>query len=326
MHATRHVGKPVVLCPTRGVRGNDIAPVFAPHSMSTDKSMIEKPIFVIGAGRSGSSIFHQTFTEHPRVAWMSTLCDQHPENPVRHRALMRGIDLPLVGGLLKRRYESAECYDFWDYHFRGFSRPCRDLRAEDATPYAVAKLRRAIELLVTPRRSRLLTKVTGWPRLGFLHEVFPDARFIHVCRDGRAFANSLLQVDFWLGWRGPEQWRWGPLEGDFRQEWEAHGRSFVALAAIQWKILMLAVEVAKQSIPASNFMEVRYEDFAARPIDMFREVVAFCELDWDARFERALSRYRVESANYKWQQDLDPAQQRILLQVLGDDLEKYGYV
>ncbi|MES2403282.1 MAG: sulfotransferase [Pseudomonadota bacterium] len=288
--------------------------------------MVEKPIFVIGAGRSGSSIFHQVFTEHPHVAWMSSLCDRDRENPVRHRALMRGIDLPLLGTFLKRRYESAECYGFWDHHFQGFSRPCRDLRADDATPRAVAALRRAAAGLVIRRRPRLLAKITGWPRLGFLHEIFPDARFVHVYRDGRAFANSLLQVDFWLGWRGPAQWRWGLLDDELQREWDANDRSFVALAGIQWKILMRAMEAAKQSIPAANLMEVRYEDFAARPVDVFRDVAAFCGLEWDGRFERALSGYRVESANYKWQDDLTPAQQRVLLAVLEADLKKYDYL
>lgn len=287
--------------------------------------MIEKPIFVVGAGRSGSTLFHQMFTEHPRLSWMSTLCDRHPDHLGYHRALMRAIDLPGAGPLLRRRWESAECYDFWNRFYRGFAQPCRDLRADDATPRAIAALRRAAAPLVTGRRPRLLAKITGWPRLGFLHAVFPDARFIHVYRDGRAVANSLLQVDFWRGWQGPAQWRWGPLDDEDQREWESHDRSFVALAAIQWKILMRAADAAKRSIPASSLMDVRYEDFAERPVGMFREVGEFCGLDPDARFERALGRYRVESANYKWQQDLDPAQQAVLLAVLGENLVRYGY-
>jgi Sulfotransferase family len=287
--------------------------------------MIEKPIFVVGAGRSGSSLFHQMFTEHPHVAWMSTLCDRHPEHLGRHRALMYGIDLPLIGRLFRRRWESAECYDFWNYFYRGFAQPCRDLRADDATPRVKAILRRALEGLVTPRRSRPLVKITGWPRLGFLHAVFPDAHFIHVYRDGRAVANSLLQVDFWRGWQGPAQWRWGTLDAELQQEWESHGRSFVALAGIQWKILMRAVESARKLIPAGKFMDVRYEDFAKNPIETLRQVAGFCDLGWAGGFEQALSRYEVESANYKWQKDLDPAQQRVLLAVLGEELRKYGY-
>jgi hypothetical protein len=287
--------------------------------------MIERPIFVVGAGRSGSSLFHQMFTEHPRVAWMSTLCDRYPDRLSRHRLLMRAVDLPVLGGLLKRHWESAECYDFWDRFHRGFSQPCRDLRADDATPRARAALRRAVTGLVTPRRPRLLAKITGWPRVGFLQAVFPDARFIHVYRDGRAVANSLLQVDFWRGWQGPDQWRWGPLDEAYRREWEAHDRSFVALAAIQWKILMRAAEVARRAAPAGSFMDVRYEAFAEHPIETFREVVEFCGLEWDPGFERALSRYPVESANYKWKQDLDDAQQAVLLAVLREELGNYGY-
>lgn len=287
--------------------------------------MLEPPIFVVGAGRSGSSIFHQMFTEHPRLAWMSSMCDRHPHHLAWHRMLLRTLGLPGLGTLVKRRFESAECYDFWDQSFRGFSRPCRDLTAADATPHAIAALRRAAEGLVTSARPRLLVKITGWPRLGFLHKVFPEARFVHVYRDGRAFANSLLQVDFWRGWHGPEQWRWGPLPPDLAQEWAAHDRSFVALAGIQWKLLMRVAEAARQAIPADALLEVRYEDFAQRPIESFRETAVFCGLEWNARFERGLARYRVESANHKWQQDLDPAQQAVLLSVLGEDLKRYGY-
>lgn len=287
--------------------------------------MIEKPIFVIGAGRSGSSLFHQMFTEHPQVAWMSTLCDHRPDRLSGHRALMRGIDLPLVGGLLKRRYESAECYDFWDHHFHGFSRPCRDLRADDATPRVIAALRRASEGLVTPRRPRLLAKITGWPRVGFLHAVFPDARFIHVYRDGRAVANSLLQVDFWLGWRGPGHWRWGELDADLESVWRVHDRSFVALAGIQWRILMRAAAAAKKVVPENQFMKVRYEHFAEHPLETFREILDFCDLEKSRTFETALSRYEVESANYKWRQDLDAAQQAILTAALGEELRQWGY-
>ena len=287
--------------------------------------MIEQPIFVVGAGRSGSSLFHQMFTEHPQVAWMSALCDRHPDRLATHRALMRAIDLPVIGTVLKRRWESAECYGFWDHFFRGFSQPCRDLRAEDATPRTKERLQHAVAGLVTPQRSRLLVKVTGWPRVAFLHAVFPDARFIHVYRDGRAVANSLLQVDFWRGWQGPEQWRWGPLDDELRREWETHDRSFVALAGIQWKILMRAAEEAKRAVPPGNFIDVRYEEFAKHPVETFREITGFCKLDQNAVFERALSRYSVESANYKWKRDLDEAQQAVLLSVLGGDLSKYAY-
>ncbi len=286
---------------------------------------VQAPIFVIGLGRSGSSIFHQMFAEHPALAWLSELCDRFPTRPGVNRALMRLLDLPVLGRGLSRRYEPAECYTFWNHHCMGFRQPCRDLLASDVTELNKRQVPAAMAKLLTGRRRRLLYKITGWPRLGFLLELFPDARFIHVYRDGRAVANSLLAVDFWRGWHGPSQWRWGELPPVLQSEWERHGRSFVALAGIQWKLLMDATAEAAARIPAGQYMEVRYEEFVADPIARFREVVKFCGLEWSSRFEKRIASYRLETANSKWRDDLTEEQQKILQSVLAESLVRYGY-
>ena len=286
---------------------------------------VQAPIFVVGVGRSGSSIFHQMFAEHPDLLWLSSLCDRFPFHPGIHRALMRSIDLPLLGSLLKRRFEPEECYVFWNHHCLGFRQPFRDLLASDVSELNRRQVHRIMGSLPVGRRQRLLYKITGWPRIGFLHELFPDARFIHVYRDGRAVANSLLAVDFWQGWHGPPQWRWGELSPSQRAEWERHGKSFVALAGIQWKLLMDATADAASRIPAGQYMGIRYEEFVTDPVGNFRQVVEFCGLDWSPRFERAVASYTLETANGKWREDLTADQQAILQAVLSESLAKYGY-
>lgn len=287
--------------------------------------MLEKPIFVVGVGRSGSTVFHEMLSEHPAVSWLSSLCNDNPARPSLNRMLMRGIDVPILGSALKRRYIPDECYAFWEFFCRGFSVPCRDLLAEDVTHVNKRMVQEIMSEMVTRTRNRLLFKITGWPRIGFLREIFPEARFVHIYRDGRAVANSLLAVDFWWGWRGPENWRWGPLSPAHQQEWERHGKSFVALAAIQWKLLMAAMEKAKQGVPAGDLLEIRYEDLASRPVQTFKEVTRFCELEWSQGFEQALGSYTMETTNAKWKTDLTPAQQAILEAVLADTLTRYGY-
>lgn len=194
---------------------------------------IRKPIFVIGDGRSGSTVFHDMLANHPNVAWLSGLCDRNPAKISRNRLLLRVVDYPILGTLVKRRFKPTEAYRFWDYYSKGFSAPCRDLLHGDVTVAAKQRLQSVLAKTLTPKRDRLLVKVTGWPRIGFLREVFEDAKFVHIMRDGRSVSNSMLNVPWWWGWRGPQNWRWGELTPAEEQEWEAQGKSFVALAGIQ---------------------------------------------------------------------------------------------
>ena len=99
-----------------------------------------------------------------------------------------------------------------------------------------------------------LHKFTGWPRSGFLQRILPDARFVNVVRDGRAVANSFLQMPWWRGYEGPEGWGWGPLPEEYQQIWEESGRSFAVLAGLEWRILMEAFEAAQARVPDDQWM------------------------------------------------------------------------
>lgn len=239
---------------------------------------------------------------------------------------MRIMDLPLPARYVQKLLYPVEAYGFWDHHCPAFAEPYRDLLAEDVTPKMRQAVRQAMSQMLTAKRNRLLVKVTGWPRIGFLQEIFPDARFIHVYRDGRAVANSLLAVEWWSGWRGPGRWRWGDLPPEQRAKWERHDRSFVALAAIQWEILMLAQKEAKERAAPESLFEVRYEDLCNDPVHSFRRMAEFAGLDWSARMEAIIRNRSFKNANDKWQTDLSSDQQSVLNECLQDTLGEFGYV
>ena len=266
---------------------------------------LDRPIFIVGVGRSGSSIFYRMLAEHPNAAWLSYVSNWFPRRPRLLHHLLRASDWPLVGNLIQHKYGPAENYGFWETYRTGFSEPCRDLLAQDVTERDKRVLRQLLAQIPNRQRNRLLVKITGWPRVSFLHEIFPDAKFVHVQRDPRAVINSLLNVYFWSGWRGPQNWRWGQLTSEQMAEWERFDRSFVALAGIQMQILDDAMRRARQEVAPQNFMEVPYETFCDEPISTFREVVDFCELPWSPRFEQRLRAHRVRSADDKWQQRID---------------------
>jgi len=169
-----------------------------------------------------------------------------------------------------------------------------------------------------------LVKIAGWSRIGFLDAIFEGTKFVHILRDGRSVTNSLLHVDFWRGWQGPQNWNSGLLSPEDQALWDRHGRSFVALSALQWKIRSRAIESARQKLDPARFIEVKYEVFCRQPLEVCREVLEFAELPPSSAFERHVKSANIKDSN-RWRDDLTAAQQAIVEDILRDDLVRHGY-
>jgi hypothetical protein len=286
---------------------------------------IIKPIIVVGSGRCGSTVFHRLLAMHPQMMWLSGFCYRYPEKPALNRWAVSAMGNPLLRSLFGGWIRPGEYYRFWDTHAYGFSAPCRDLVRSDVTVRVKKQVRTALEPMLTPKRNRLLVKITGWPRIGFLSEIFEDAKFIHIVRDGRAVASSLLHVNFWRGWMGPQGWRAGLLSSEDLALWEASNRSFTTLAGLEWRIQMRAIEAARRTLDPQLFFEVKYETFCEQPLETYRRVLEFAELPRSAEFEKHVKAASIKSTSNRWRDDLTPGQQAQLDHLLREDLQRYGY-
>jgi hypothetical protein len=293
-------------------------------SRAADQQPIDRPIFITGLGRSGTTLIHMMLSNHPQVAWLSLLCGKFPGRPYLNRWLMSLIDVPILNIYLKHRFLPLENYAFWNFYFAGFGGPSRDLVASDVSVRTRNALRKVANDLLTRKRNRLLIKITGLPRISFLHAIFPDAKFVHVTRDGRAVANSRLNAPFWKGWQGLNIWG-SQMPEHYREEWERHRRSFVALAGIEWKTHLDQLEAVKREFPNIEICQVKYESFCANPVGELKRIADHCELAWDPRFETVTRAFYVKNENQKWKRDLTDQQRTILEEVLRPYLVKYGY-
>jgi hypothetical protein len=284
--------------------------------------------FIIGTGRCGSTLAHEILARHRDVAFLTNLEDRAPALRVpRRTAKWLYNRLPPTATTKGRmRLAPSEGYRLFDRRVsRSLSTPFRDLTAVDATPWLAAQVRSFFDERAGGS-AMFVHKFTGWPRAGFLHQVDPTARFVHIVRDGRAVANSWLKMPWWHGYEGPERWQFGPLPETYREEWEASGRSFTLLAGLAWKLLIDAFDEARRAIPPDAWLEIRYEDLVADPRATTGRMLSFLGLEWNSSFEAQFARHAVSDGGlHEYRRDLDPASLALLDTSLGLHLQRHGY-
>ena len=274
--------------------------------------MAPRFVFVLGTGRCGSTLLAEILAAHPEIGWISAL----PDRLGRVARSLRFEPRPSEAYALLREQVSPMLVD-----------PFRDLTADDAAPWLERRLRAFFERRAqTEGRPVFMHKFTGWPRARLLAAVFPEARFVHVFRDGRSVANSYVQVRFWQGYRGAPGWTFGDLSAEERRDWEATNHSWPYLAGLEWKRLMAAFEASRAEIDPARWLDVRYEDLVARPAEETTAVLRFAGLDrWDG-LERRLAALRVSGGRTDaYREELRPEDVALLDRMLAPTLERWGY-
>lgn len=290
--------------------------------MTNSQEKIKRPIFIIGTGRCGSTIFYRLMANHPETAFISNLNVKFPNRPLLWRMNTVLGRLPLRMGLLK----PSEAYPLFDGAFPGYSKTCRTLGKRDVSDKVRQKTKSLVKNATKYQTgSRFLYKYTGWSRIGFFNDIFFKPLFIHIIRDGRDVAYSLLNVDFWQGWRGPQNWRWGKLPEPYRKEWEQSGRSYSVLAGIQWKMILDEYEESKKEIEDERIHRLRYEDLVKSPYESLSQISDFAGLSWGQTFEQRVNKYDLQSANGRWRENLPKNEKQRLEGCLEGHLQKYGY-
>jgi Sulfotransferase family len=200
--------------------------------------------FICGATRSGTTLLRLMLDSHPELAIPG---ETH-------------FVVPMIKATWRHARSADELADLivaserWgDFHLDEDELRTR-LRAVD--PLNCADAVRAFFRLYAERqgKERWGDKTPGYVRsMRLVQKVFPEARFVHIIRDGRDVALSVV----------PRSW----------------GPSTVEEAADNWR---RRIEVARRQQPhLSHYLEVHYEDLVTDTEAVLREVAAFCELDFD---------------------------------------------
>jgi len=296
--------------------------------MSTDNNI--EIVFIIGSGRCGSSLVHEMISKHRDVGFISNADDNFPVFNSKG-SLNNTLFRSPLGNLTRKgrpRFAPSEAYNLIGNKVSPiYVNGCRNLCAADVTPKLRQSFRRFFyDRYRAQRKKVFIHKYTGWSRVEFFKEIFPEAKFIHIVRDGRAVANSFLQMDWWTGYRGPEQWNLGSLNERQRSRWESSNHSFLVLAGIAWEILVTSIEQDTSRVGEESVRTVRYEDFLQDPAGVLRNLCQYSGLEFNRDFETRISKYRINSDRKQaFLEDLSPAQVLELTSCIADSLDRYGY-
>jgi hypothetical protein len=233
-----------------------------------------QPLILIGAARSGTKLLRDLIAAHPAV-------DRVPYD-VNYIWRLGNEDLP---------------HD--------------ELPVERLTPALCARLRRKVAQAAGGKAPNFVEKTVGnCLRVPYVCAVFPEARFIHLVRDGLDVVESVYRQ-----WLAPPDWTyvvrkalhyplldsfgyareyatglisklirpqaqaqhlWGPRYAGIYQD--VARLALVEVCAIQWARCVTLAATALQRLPPEQLLTVRYESFVQDPLRHLEQVAAFAGL------------------------------------------------
>ncbi len=303
---------------------------------------LEKPVFIVGSGRNGSSVIYETLARHKDFGWFTNYSGMRPRYAFVD-IFVRWENLPLLGRVIrgeKRQYKQGQEFlsqlklrpdEPWGLARRCFEVDFNRSYLVDTHAAETEKERfqkAASRALRLQGKRRFLGKITGPTRMTFLRSIFPDAVFLHIVRDGRAVVNSLLNVGFWKRGGSYERPRWsGGLPENWEEEWDRYGRSPMALAAMQWRTIMDIAEQERSQLGPDQFLLVRYEDYVSEPATHLGEILELCEMEPDPNLVSSLDlSSRFVDMNAKFREAFSEDEICQLNTIMGEWLQRFGYL
>ena len=170
----------------------------------------------------------------------------------------------------------------------------------------------------------------------FLAQAFPEAVFVHIVRDGRDAARSHLQQPWLLaaalagGRREPGGYRYGPdarfwVEPDRRREFET--TSDLHRCIWSWRRHTEAALDAATALPAGRYHELRYEALVTDPAAAGARLLDFLGIeapDSRALLQQALARADPAGVG-AWRTTFDTAELAVIEREAGELLRRLGY-
>jgi len=222
---------------------------------------VSRPVFILGCGRSGTTILGTALSKHREIAYLNEprrlWFAAYPQSDIwTNRAAARNGKLILT--------------------------------AADAQAKKSKKLRRLFEFeRLLARKSVLVEKLPiNSFRLGLILDVFPDARFVHIYRNGFEVAQSIARECAAGPWFGYDSYKWQQLvKYAFGSEQTASLPSlcsdYFRMGLLEWRLSTEATVKFLDGLPQERFVELSYDRFLQDPKSALEQTLSHLGLEID---------------------------------------------
>ncbi len=266
-------------------------------STGFDHIKIEKPIFIVGLPRSGTTLLYNLLCAHEQAAYVTNSMNSFPEaletiewlrkkfrwNVKGERFLQDSIEvdfgspsepLTLWGKWMGRDPSSL----FW-----------QEMTMADLPKGRVGQIEADVKKMIRSFGGANRRFVVKYPllqtELKLVQEIFPDAKFIHILRDPRMAANSLVKL-YRLSNEQLKKIK-HPLFNEvipyprvqgLENYIEQFGADSLECTAHIWND---SIDLVRATAPSlKSYYEIKYEDILLNPQKELRELFQFCDLAW----------------------------------------------
>lgn len=230
----------------------------------TAGAVFDRPIIILSAPRSGSTLLFETLSRAPGVYTIGNESHRVIEGVPELNAELRGF--------VSNRLVASDATDEMAAQVR--SRFASQLRDRQGIPPSPMQPVRFLEK--TPKNIL---------RVPFMRTLFPDARLVVLFRDPRAVLSSMMEAwrsGHFVTYRRLPEWQGLPWSLLLVDDWkQVNGRPLEEVVAHQWARGMSVLMDDLDTLAPSEWIPLRYEDLVRDPQEQIRRLCLALGLGWD---------------------------------------------
>tara|TARA_B100000989_G_scaffold145077_1_gene108103 strand:- start:23894 stop:24874 length:981 start_codon:yes stop_codon:yes gene_type:complete len=273
------------------------------YDLYRNQKLKHQPIFVIGAPRTGSTIFYQTLTNQLDVLYINNLICLFNKNLFFGFWLSQKLfnqnahdcfesDLGSTSSL----HSPSECGEFW---YRWLPKFKHTIEKGECSKETIKQIRDEISAVINfYDKPLVIGNNNAGLRIGFLKEVFPDAKYIVIDRNPLFVAQSLLLARKKVHGNFTQWWGLMPKNYNLLKK-----KSFISQVVSQHYFTNKQIyQDLKCDKPKTNWIVVNYSEFSGKKEIIIEKIKDFINFNKKRNFFKKNN--VVESKEIKIEQEL----------------------